>query len=358
MAGVNTYATSHERTTWKYYWEARWSPTDAALAFYLARSAGNDKLKAHYQRVRTAQKLINVVEASYYRLLATQQALPMAVDLVEVCSKVAAKVDRLLAEGLSTVEDHHKGRQRLIKARSILASLESQHSREMTNLTSAMAISPAAGGPCQITLAGGLSAPYPAADPCELEMAAVMNRPEAYQAGLNHLNSVNDLKRTIIKYFPKVTGFWRGTGDKDKFLLNKEWKEIGMYASIDVVDWISNIDESRATTAITRKTGHEVAAIALGITTEVRLAAVQFREAMDKIASEQESLKSTETVLRMVTDKLDRDVGSDIAVEEARANVLLERIELIKALGEANAALAALYAAAGTNYSEPRPRTK
>jgi len=46
--------------------------------------------------------------------------------------------------------------------------------------------------------------------------------------GLTHVNSVNDLRRTIVKFFPTITGFWRYSRDKDKFLYEKEWKEAAL----------------------------------------------------------------------------------------------------------------------------------
>jgi len=68
--GVNQFATGRERTTWRYVLESRWSPTDAALAYYLSKSSYNDKQKQHYLRVRIAQKLIGIVDSSFVRLLA------------------------------------------------------------------------------------------------------------------------------------------------------------------------------------------------------------------------------------------------------------------------------------------------
>ena len=36
--------------------EGRWSPTDAALAYYLTKSSSNDEEKAHYRKLRVAPK--------------------------------------------------------------------------------------------------------------------------------------------------------------------------------------------------------------------------------------------------------------------------------------------------------------
>ena len=73
--GVNNYSTGRERSTWRYVLETRWSPTDAALAYYLTRSSRNDKRKQHYIRIRIAQRLIGVVDSSFHRLLSLQLLL-------------------------------------------------------------------------------------------------------------------------------------------------------------------------------------------------------------------------------------------------------------------------------------------
>jgi outer membrane protein TolC len=351
--GVNNWATSHERGTWRYTCEARWSPTDAALAFYVTRSSMNDSLKSHYQRVRVAQKLMGVVDAAYFRLLSLEQCLPIAEELAAICARVAKNTERLLENRLRPIEDYHKAKQRLIKARAILDGIRNEAERERNNLASAMGLSPGLGKDCGITVVGALDAPVFRADICQLEMEAVMNRPEAYQAGLNQLNSVNDLRRAIVKYFPKLTGFWRFTHDKDKYIWNKDWKDVGMYIYFDFLDWIVNRDEAKAADAMVAKTNRELGAVALGITSQVRLAALKYIEAIDKLRAAEESLASSNKVLTISQQRLARDAAGELAVDEAKANILQEKVERLRALGEANANLAELHTALGTNYKEP-----
>lgn len=356
--GVNNWATSHERGTWRYSWETRWSPTDAALAFYVTRSSVNDTIKAHYQKVRVAQKLIGIVDSSYFRLLSLQECMPIAEELVSVCTRVAKNTERLLEKRLKPLEDYHRAKQRLIKARGILDSVRNEMEKERNNLASAMALAPGFGKDCGIRVEGKLQHPSFKGDICQMEMEAVVNRPEAYQAGLNHFNSINDLRRTIVRYFPKVTGFWRWTHDKDKYIWNKDWKDVGMYIYLDVLDWIVNRDESRAADAMVVKTQREVGAVALGITSQVRIAGLKYFEALDKLRSAEESLKSSQKVLQITQEKLQRDAVAELAVDDAKAGLLQDRIEKIRGLGEANAALAELNAVMGMNYNEPLAHSK
>ena len=187
-------------------------------------------------------------------------------------------------------------------------------------------------------------------------LVAVQNRPEAVEAGLEYLNSENDLKRTIVKYLPKVSGFWRFTRDKDKFLYNKDWKEVGVAIYFDLLDWFGNLNESRAARFNTAKTRREMGAVALGITSQVRLAALQYVDALDELKATHTALKGTREVMQVAQERVARDDLERLALEEARANNIQNLLERTRAMGEVNATFGELQGTMGTNYKEPRPR--
>ena len=354
--GVTNYSTSHERSTWRYVLEARWSPTDVALAYYVAGSGRNDRLKSHYQRVRVAQKLIGLVDAAYFRLLSLQKCLPLAEKHAAIRSDIAAKVRKLFDKRLASVDDYNKTKQQEVRAERQLARIRNQMEKQRNLLASAMGVSPDYCPDGGFKVTGRLCVPVLDMEPCYMELTAVQNRPEAFEAGLNHLNSVNDLRRTIVKYFPKVSGYWRFTRDKDKFLYNKDWKEVGLSVYFDVLDWFSNVAESRAARFNSVKTEREMGTVALGITSQVRIGALQYYDAMDELRSAEAALRGTEEVFSIARRRSSREDLDKISVQEAEASVVLDKLERVKALGDANAELAELRAAMGVNYSEPRPR--
>jgi outer membrane protein TolC len=351
--GVNNYSTGRERSTWRYVLEGRWSPTDAALAYYLTRSSRNDKRKQHYIRTRIAQRLMGVVDSSFYRLLSLQRVIPMAERLVKNRKSVAQKMENLLDRKLAAVEDYHQLKQKLIKARRLLASVRNEAEQQRNLLAASMWISPEYTGDGGFYLIGQLVEPAFNSQIEDMELTAVKNRPESFVAGLDHLSSINDLKRTCIKYFPKVTGFWRYTRDKDKHLLNKDWKEIGVMVYFDLLEWGVNFWENKATKWMTGKTQREIGAVALGITSEVRTNALRYYNAMDELRSSNASLASARKVLRVQRERTQRDGQDRLALEEAEGDVLQEKIERIRAMGEAQGQLAELHGAMGTNYNEP-----
>jgi outer membrane protein TolC len=172
---------------------------------------------------------------------------------------------------------------------------------------------------------------------------------------LNHLSSANDFKRTIVKYLPRVTGYWRLTADKDRYLYNKTWREAGVTVYFDLLDWVANWKESAAARSNAEKTRKEMGAVALGIASQVRTAAVTYFDAMDEVLSTQAALASSRDVLKIAVAKFSKDDLDRLALEETRANVLQGSLETTRAIAEANAALGELRGAMGTNYGESHP---
>lgn len=355
QAGVQTWSVGHERPTWRYVLELRWSPTDAALAYYLTKSHLNDHMKAHYERVRVAQKLIGVVDAAFYRMLTLQEAIAVARRWSEVRSGLVQNAQELMDQRIGGVTGFHDLNRRAKRAGLRVAELQHEYAVQRDRLAAAMGLSPDTSIDGGFYVVGELTHPYLPFDIPALEMQAVQNRPEAFQAGLNHLNSVNDLNRTIVKYFPKVTGFWKTTHDKDRYIREKDWNEVGFMVYFDLVDWLSNYFENKATRTAAGKTAGEMGAVALGISSQVRRAASNYRFAEERLATVEKSLRRSHRELALMEKKLIYEDVRRTAVKEAKANVLEDQVDRLDSLGRAHAALAELFSQTGTNYNEPPP---
>ena len=179
------------------------------------------------------------------------------------------------------------------------------------------------------------------------------NRPEAYVAGLTHLNSVNDVRRTIIKSFPKVTGFWRYTRDKDKHLYERDWKDVGMLVYFDIMEWSADLLEYKASRGMADKTYHEVGAVALGITSEVRAAALKYQDAVARLTTASKTHAASKEVLQMLNRRAAMDAQEKLALLETQAETLNDQITTVRAGGDGQAALAELRSSMGVNYVEP-----
>ncbi len=125
---------------------------------------------------------------------------------------------------------------------------------------------------------------------------------------------------------------------------------------VDLLDWLSGAAESKAAKATADKTYKELGAVALALTSQVRVAGLAYNDALDELRSRESSLAGSRKVLEVARMRAKGDDLSQLELEESEATVLQQKIQRLRALGEANAALAELQGALGTNYSEPIPR--
>ena len=254
---------------------------------------------------------------------------------------------------LATADRYQRIKKKLIAAEGMLVSLQNEAEQQRNLLASAMQLSPEYCVDGGFFVVGEIPTPDFDERACDLEMIAVRNRPEAYVAGLTHLNSVNDVRRTIIKSFPKVTGFWRYTRDKDKHLYERDWKDVGMLVYFDIMEWSADLLEYKASRGMADKTYHEVGAVALGITSEVRAAALKYQDAVARLNTASKTHAASKEVLEMLNRRAAMDAQEKLALLEAQAETLNDQLTTIRAVGDGQASLAELRSAMGVNYVEP-----
>ena len=118
----------------------------------------------------------------------------------------------------------------------------------------------------------------------------------------------------------------------------------------DLVEWLANRDDHRTAAVSTIRTERELANVALGITSQVRVAAQKYFEALGRLKNSESFLDNSTRLLETAEIRARGDRLDEQAVQEIRGDVLSERIRVITASGEANATLAELFAAMGENY--------
>ncbi len=353
--GVTDYYTSQERSIGRYVLETRWNLTDAALAYFLSKSSSNDRLKSHYQKVRVAQKMISAVDQAYFRLLGLQKSLPVAEELVSIRSKLSKEMKQSADRGVVGITEYEKARQQELRAGRALSKIRNETEKQRNILASLLGLSPDRHVDGGFRVTGDLSVPSFQAPISDLEMQAVHNRPEAFEAGLTHINSTNELQSAMVKSFPKVTVYWKHTQDKDKYLYRKDWRDVGVYVYFDLMEWWENRSENKAAKAQVAGTHAKLGVVALGIASQVRVAALDYSEALAELKAVQGILESADRVRRTAKQKPPKDDIERIIAGDAKAAVLQDILERNKMLGEVNARLSELLGVLGTNYQEPVP---
>ena len=167
-----------EDADWAYFFEMRWSPTDALLNYYLTKNACNDAQKARLQRIRMTQKLLGLVESTYFRLLSCQGSMDLAQQLTKTRRSVARQTKRLVDERLAFLEDYHEAEKKAENAQLVYNRIRAgvqQHKVVLATLMG-MSLPNCLDGAFQV--AGPLDPPTFSGNPCLLETQALQWRPE------------------------------------------------------------------------------------------------------------------------------------------------------------------------------------
>ncbi|MFH0824422.1 MAG: TolC family protein [Pseudomonadota bacterium] len=350
--GVTNFSAGHERSTWRYAVEANWSPTDAALAYYLARNSGNDRTKARFLRVRVGQKLIATVDAAFFRLLSLQHRRPLAARLAALRDGVRERTETLARSRMKTPEDEYRSGQRALRAARLLSSIAEEMDKQRNTLASSLFLSPDQSVDGGLIAEGAIAVPSFRDEIPSMEMQAIQNRPECLEAGLNRANALNDVKRTVVKYFPKLVGFWRYSRDKDRYLYNKDWKDVGVRIHYDLAEVLTNWEEAPGAGSAAEKADLTGAAVVIGITAQVRSAALSYFRTLRDMEYAERGLKMSRKALASARAKAASNDLTKLALMEIEGDAIEEEIEWFRALGEAQAALAELQSAMGTNFRE------
>ncbi len=357
VVGIIPYlwAIGRDRFVWRYSAEIKWSPTRAAVAYYSTKSAYNDRIAAHYDRVRKVQEVLGKVDGAYWRLTGFRQALPLAHSLVSRRSEIVSRKEALFRERVLEVDDYQESVRYLVAAQGKLDAIVSEAERQANILVASMAVSSDKDMGTDFVLLSKLPR-LPVSPPVhDLEMIAAQNRPEILAAVLTHFNAQNEVTKAKLRYFPEVSGFWRYNRDNDKHLRENDWKEYGFSLNFDVLGLISNIPETFAAESERDKTQTQVKQIVEDMLQQVRDLRIRYAAALDKIHSSRRQIGVQSALLRAIAVRAKAGSVEKLRKKDAEARLLEARIDLLTARGEAAAALAEMNAATGVNFNEPAP---
>jgi outer membrane protein TolC len=326
---------------------------DAAMARYVSKIKSNETSHARYQRVRVAQKLVSNIKGAFYRLLALNMALPKAKNLVGDRFRIVQDLDSLARQGLIDAQEKVYARDMLAQARRVLVDVQVGIEKQRELLAASLNICPTS---C-FTLQGDLlPLPQSCLDPCKLEKIALVNRPEAYQADLAHLSSIDEYKRLIVKCFPRVEGYLGYYRDENKFLLHNDWADGGMRITWDLMEFTADLFQKESASNKMVKTERETALVSMGILSQVKIAAMDAISAIEeykKLSSLVSGAREKLRIARDVEEIKEREAREKVIRidrQAARADMLEADIKRIMAAGEAHGALAELDATVGVNY--------
>ena len=187
---------------------------------------------------------------------------------------------------------------------------------------------------------------------CDMELTGIKNRPEAFKAGLDHINSINDLNRLWSSDFPKVTGrlalqCGRRQAQFEKRLERN--RHDGLFRPVRVGLQRLGLPGIQVENRHDPKR-HGPGGLGDNLPGEGR--GLEVLRCVDQLKAIEELLCATGKVLKIQRERTSKESQDKLALAETEADLLELQSDKAKALGDAHATLAELTSTMGTNYNE------
>lgn len=284
---IGTASISEERLTNKLDLSLTWNLIDFGVAYFRSRQA-RDRVALADERMRRArQALAYRVRRAYFQAVATGEAARLAEDAAASIEKVRAVLAQEVASRDISALDGLRRETPLLEQLAALRRFRKEHLAALEELSTLLGAPPGV----RLDLAPvDLDADLPPVtlDLARLEAEALRQRPELFQDDLEEAISRDDARVALIQMAPSPALFVRTDRDENRFLLHHEWQSIGLKATLDLLSLprkLSAVKEARLNEELTRR---RRTATAVGILTQLHLAALGLREAEDNLALSRE----------------------------------------------------------------------
>ena len=330
-------STSSERRSEKRDLSAVWSLLDFGLSYYRARQESNRALiiKQRHQRLR--QNLILDVIQSYWKAIITQKAVEGAESIVLLAKERQENLQKQIERQTISEIEGLENEERLIEMQIRLQTFQSDLYSAKAELASLLGLPP--GTEFELS-----DIKLPTIENIdmnieELEKSALNSRPELFIQDLEGEVNADEIRATMLSYFPNASLFGSYNYDRNHYLIQKSWLNMGLRAAWNLLSFpryqhsktiaekrLAHIEKSRKS-------------LSIGILTQVRLAYLVHMNAIKQheMAKDLHSVKSRLFEAVKKGEKLGEYGGSEILRLQAEA--LFSKINSLTAYAEMHISL-------------------
>lgn len=345
------FSVSSERVAQTREFAMSWSVLDFGISYFRARQAAHRAGIAAEQQRRATQTLIEETRVAFWRALALQTLDEGLRRLEGDISQSIANAGALSVAGLtdpvaalSAERDLLAIRRELDQQRRQLAGAEHQL-RALINYPPEVPLRLMRGPEAAVPAIGRMSFG-------EIAAVALANRPEIRQATLEQRITAEEARIALLELFPNVTLALGGSLDQNPFLLHQGW----LSAASRVAWHLTKVMQYPArSTAMDRKADFErqrMRALAVGIILQAQVSLSRLEQSQRELRTLNQ-LARVQGQLATQVDNL-RRVGraGAVAATRERMSRLLAEARRDAAIGDAQAAYAAVLASFGLDLAE------
>lgn len=324
-----------------------WSVLDFGLARLRATQAGEKEQVAWQDLRRLRQRIAMETMVAYYRVVASEAAARNHRPLLDTINLQRDIVkDEAQRRNISKGDEARRVMPLLTGRRSI-----QEIGRERQSALIALARAMGAGDVAGITVAipenWGRNFPYVPDDDEELIRMALGNRPEMFSADSEQRISETEVKAAMLRFAPNVNLSATLTHDENRFLIFHNWMEAAARVSWDLLRIPQRIREAKSAETKAELAEHKRLVAAASVAMQVKLAAMEYREAVLQVELVGEIEENRRTLMHIAEDAVASGQGSLGQALDEQVRHAMEYWAVCRAQSECMAAYARLMTALG-----------
>lgn len=323
-----------------------WDLLDFGVSYLRSRQA-DDRTRIAAQRLRRVrqQMALEVTEA-YWRAAAAREAAAVARQVERLLDASSTTIDKQLTEQTISRVDALKRQAPLLEHQLTVHQYQQAYQQAMAELARLIGLPPDS----QIELAKvDFDQPLPqlSVDFEAMETEALHSRPELFEQDLHQRISRHDARVALVQMFPSPSLFWRYESDQNKLLYINDWHTVGLRATWDLLSIPGKLKQHDAAKAQAEVIGRRRLALAVGVLTQLHLAAIEHTQARQYLGlTGRIAAKRTELIeaLANAAEQGDQSTGQSL---EDRLKHLTARARYLMSYARTMGARARLFYAAG-----------
>ena len=337
VAGGRTYGASYSEDKIINYFniDLMFSMLDFGLAYFNTRQQADRAVMTKFRNERAAQNLIFDVVRAYFRVAAAQRAQQLASTLIEQCRNRYDQIYKLSQSRKITPARAFEESRRFMDMEKKLTAFERTYESACVELRTLMGYYPSSMIMVDETPLDHIPNFNFLPNIEDMEMVAIFQRPELYEADIQKHINVLELRKTILLMFPNVKLYADWSNSNNSFLYNKSWWELGLRAAYNLLRLPQNIARARAYDKQIDAEEQRAFAQAVAVMAEVRIAHGNMIAAKARFNKNNQIFNDYNDQLQaMLKTRAASASVAELALDHIRIDTTQAQIDRLSSLGE------------------------
>ncbi len=255
-----------------------WNILDFGVSLAQAKQQSNQVLIAQEKKRKVVQNIIQDVRFAYWRALSAQRLLPEMNDILDNAEDTFQAVDVLQQFSIQDPMVYLEYKQELLNLILEMWQLREDLSTAKAEFAALINLPPGTNFILKEP-EGELAIPALEIKIDTLEGYALANRPDIREEHYQSRISSEDIKKAMIRMLPGFEISYGSNYDSNSYLLNNNWKQLGLSLSWNIFNLFTGQDAIKAAEAKHELDNMRRLSLSMAVITQVHLAVQRFNVA-------------------------------------------------------------------------------